>query len=94
MAPVAIPSADPSGLQPSRELTLSALTGLLPEDARTATAIERQLDAIRGAATEAERDRLTDELLAEVFPPITTERELGLTGIVAETELRLLWGDR
>lgn len=57
------------------DLTLSALTGLLPEDARRSAAIEHWLEAISGLEDAGEAEaatRLTDELVRFVEPQHTT----------------------
>jgi hypothetical protein len=91
---------------PKTILTLSAEPELLPEDARSAAYIERQLDLLarveQGHQYRQRRKRLTDELIEHVWPeaalrderdPLTHQLQRELAPI-SESELRALWGDR
>ncbi len=62
---------------PKTILTLSALTGLLHEDARTAALIDgwlERIDAVRAAGEAEAADQLTDDLVAFVFDPAGAAR--------------------
>jgi hypothetical protein len=88
---------------PKTFLTLSAGPDLLPEDARSASVIERLLGLInRGHGALPPDDRAIDRLIDYVWPEagsLRNERDPqhGLRrelAAISESERRYFWGDR
>lgn len=69
-------------------LTLSAVPGLLPEDAAAVPSIERELERIEAGASP-------DQLIEYIWPRQSLERSQSCDPHgVTESELRAMWGDR